>query len=422
VVVRKLSEELDMRGLVHQVTDPGLMARLDNERLTAYIGFDPTADSLHVGHLVQVLMLRRLKDAGHRAIALAGGATGLVGDPSGRRNERPLLSKEELEANLGAIRKQLETLLGDVLVVDNAEWLGSLGLLDFLRDVGKHFGVGEMIAKESVRSRLGKDGQGVSFTELSYMLLQAYDFLHLYDAYGCRLQLGASDQWGNITMGIELVKKLRGAKVFGLTTPLMVKPDGEKFGKSADGTVWLDSAKTSPYQLYQFLFRSEDAVVGSYLRRLTLIDLEEIEELDSATSSSPMRREAQRALARHVCRLVHGEAETRRAERAAGALYGESIVELDETTLLEVCSEAPTSVLPASLLDPPGLEVVELFARTGLVGSKARARTLVSQGGAYLNNSRVADPGAKVSRADLLVGRYLVLRRGSRDFHLIRFE
>ncbi len=443
VRVPSLSADLTFRGLVHQVTDENLLRRLDSEQLTAYIGFDPTADSLHVGHLVQVLLLGRLQRAGHRVLGVAGGATGLIGDPSGRASERRLLGPDELRSNLESIRKQLEALLDSfpmpapsgsapggttasesparVVLLDNAEWLGELRLIDFLRDVGKHFGVGEMIAKESVRSRLSRAGSGVSFTELAYMLLQAYDFLHLHDAYGCKLQLGASDQWGNITVGMELVRKLRGVQVFGLTTPLVLKADGEKFGKSATGTVWLDPAKTSPYRLYQFLVRAEDAVVGSYLRRLTFLSHEEILALDAETAAHPERRDAQRALARHVCTLVHGLAETERAERAAAALFSEAIADLDEAMLVEICSEAPATDLPRSLLEPPGASVADLLARSGLASSKTRARSILAQGGASVNNVRVSDPDALVSISDLLCDRYVVLRRGRRDYHLVRF-
>ena len=421
-----LSSDFEFRGLVHQITDPGLMRRLDDEALTAYIGFDPTADSLHVGSLLQIVMLRRLQEAGHRPIAVAGGATGLIGDPGGKASERVLLSVDQLAANLVGIASQLERFLdfsaGKALLLDNAAWLGSRGLLDFLRETGKHFSINQMITKESVRSRLDREGQGISFTEFSYMLLQAADYLHLFDTEGCRLQLGASDQWGNITMGVELIRKVRGAEAWGLTTPLLTKTDGTKFGKTESGTVWLDSRRTSPYQLYQFFLRSEDDAVGGYLRMLTFLDHEEISELDAATSEHPEKRDAQRALAGAVCAMVHGEAEVAKAERASGALYSESVAELDEETLLDVFADAPATTIARSGLDGEGFMLVDALVATGLASSKSRARTMVEQGGAYVNNLRADALDAKLSRNDLLADRYVVLRKGRRDYHLLRFE
>ncbi|MGA2520189.1 MAG: tyrosine--tRNA ligase [Acidimicrobiales bacterium] len=422
-----LTADLEFRGLVHQCTDVALPGRLDDDRLTAYIGFDPTADSLHVGHLLQVLMLRRLQMAGHRPIALAGGGTGMIGDPGGKSEERVLLSEEVLAANLAGVRAQLEQLLdfgagaSQALLLDNGAWLKQLGMVEFLRDVGKHFTVNQMTAKESVRARLERPEQGISFTEFSYMLLQAYDFLHLFDTEDCRLQLGASDQWGNITMGIELVHKMRRQTVYGLTTPLVLKADGTKFGKTESGTVWLDPARTSPYQLSQFLLRSEDSVVGAYLRYFTFLDHDDIRALDEATEKHPERREAQRALARQVCTLVHGEAEAVRAEAAAQAMYSGELASLDEPTLLEVCAEIPTSTRTRADLDGPGLSLVDALVDAGLARSKGQARTLVTQGGVYVNDRRVQETDAAMGPGDLRFGRYLVLRKG-RDYHLVRFE
>ena len=310
----RLAEDLRFRGLVHQMTDPALEGRLDTEHITAYSGFDPTADSLHVGHLLQICSLRRLQLAGHHPIALAGGGTGFIGDPGGKSTERALLTPEELAHNVHGIRSQLERFLdfgadagaARATLVDNSEWLAGMGLFEFLRDVGKHFTVNQMVAKDSVKARLEREGQGISFTEFSYMLLQAYDFLRLFDDHGCRLQFGGSDQWGNITMGIDLVRKVRHAEVWGFTSPLVLKADGTKFGKSETGTVWLDPARTSPYRLYQFFIRCEDGVVGSYLRYFTFLDHEQLTALDAMTAEKPERREAQRVLAREVCSLVHG--------------------------------------------------------------------------------------------------------------------
>ncbi|MGO8870461.1 MAG: tyrosine--tRNA ligase [Acidimicrobiales bacterium] len=424
-----LVEDLRFRGLIHQMTDPSLGAMLDAERLTAYSGFDPTADSLHVGHLLQLCNLRRLQLAGHRPIALAGGGTGFVGDPGGKTEERSLLSVEELEANLAGIHGQLTRFIefgaddggGGALLVNNAEWLAPLSLFDFLRDVGKHFTVNQMVAKDSVKSRISRADQGISYTEFSYMLLQAYDFLHLFDRFGCRLQLGGSDQWGNITMGIELVRKVRHREVWGLTTPLVLKADGTKFGKTESGTVWLDPARTSPYQLYQFLVRSEDAVVGTYLRYFTFLPREAILALDEATTNRPERREAQRELARQVCSLVHGADETGRAEQAAAALFGEEVALLDEPSLLDAFADAPSTTMAQSRIDGAGLPLVELLVETGLVRSKGQARTVIEQRGAYVNNRRTEDLDRMIGGDDLVAGRYVVLRRGKKDYHLVRF-
>ncbi|MGD0391026.1 MAG: tyrosine--tRNA ligase [Acidimicrobiales bacterium] len=425
-----LADDLRFRGLIHQVTDNELDRRLDSDRLTAYSGFDPTADSMHVGHLLQVCNLRRLQLAGHRPIAVAGGGTGFVGDPGGKSEERSLLSEDALQSNLEGMRRQLEHFLdfdqddgsGKALLLNNAEWLRPMSLFEFLRDVGKHFTVNQMVAKDSVKSRLARADQGISFTEFSYMLLQAYDFLHLFDVFGCRLQLGGSDQWGNITMGTELVRKVRQQEVWGLTTPLVLKADGTKFGKTESGTVWLDPARTSPYQLYQFFLHSEDAVVGSYLRYFTFLDHDAILALDEATASRPQQRQAQRELARQVCTLVHGPAETARAEQAAAALFGEEVAELDERTLLDVFADAPSTMLARGRLDGQGLRLVDLLVETGLVPSKGRATTTIEQGGAYVNNRRESQPGRMISPDDLVAGRYLVLRRGKRDYHLVKFD
>jgi len=385
-----------------------------------------------VGHLLQLCNLRRLQLAGHRPIAVAGGGTGLVGDPGGKSEERSLLTHDELRANLEGIRGQLERFLdfagsgtegrSGALMVNNADWLEPMPLFDFLRDVGKHFTVNQMVAKDSVKSRLARADQGISYTEFSYMLLQAYDFLHLFDTFGCRLQLGGSDQWGNITMGIELVRKVRQGEVWGLTTPLVVKADGTKFGKTESGTVWLDAARTSPYQLYQFFLRSEDSVVGTYLRYFTFLDHEAILALDEATASHPERREAPRQLARQVCTLVHGSDETERAEQAAAALFSEDVTRLDERSVLDVFADAPSSHLARSRLDRGGMPLVDLLVETELAPSRGRARTTIEQGGAYLNNRRVGEVEATAVPEDLVAGRYLVLRSGKRNYHLVRFD
>jgi tyrosyl-tRNA synthetase len=420
-----LATDLEFRGLIHQVSDPTLLDRLDGDGLTGYSGFDPTADSLHVGHMLQLCNLRRLQAAGHRPIAVAGGVTGLVGDPGGRNEERNLLSAEQVEANLEGVRPQLEQFLDfggrrGAILVNNAEWLLPVTLFDFLRDVGKHFTVNQMVQKDSVRSRLEREGAGISYTEFSYMLLQAADFLHLFDAYGCRLQLGGSDQWGNITAGIELIRKTRQETAWGLTTPLVLKADGTKFGKTEAGTVWLDARRTSPYQLYQFFLRTEDEVVGTYLRFFTFLPHEHVLELDRSTAEHPDRREAQRALAHEVVELVHGTVATTRAEEAAAALFRGQVAELDEVTLLDVFADVPSTTLERARLDG-GVLLVDLLAETGLVPSKSRGRTAVEQGGAYVNGGRETAVDRVIAPADLLFDGYVVLRRGRSDYHFVRF-
>ncbi|MGA8297417.1 MAG: tyrosine--tRNA ligase [Acidimicrobiales bacterium] len=425
----KASEDLAFRGLVHQVSDVALLGRLDTSHETIYAGFDPSADSLHIGNLMLLCTLRRLQQFGHRPIAVAGSGTGLVGDPGGKDTERPLMSLDELQANVEGIRPQLERFLdfsssageARAIVVDNGSWLSNLRVIEFLREVGKHFTVNQIVAKESVKNRFERPDQGISYTEFSYMLLQAYDFLHLFDEYDCRVQIGGSDQWGNITIGVDLIRRVRGETAYALTTPLVTKADGTKFGKSEEGALFLDKRRTSPFELYQFFLRTDDASVPNYLRYFTFLDHEEIAALDEATAKHPERREAQRALAAEVTTLVHGEEETRRVERAAEALYTEDVTRLDEETLLEVFADAPSSTHARTTIDGSGLDPVDAFALSGLVRSKSQARTALEQGGAYVNNRRL-EAGEKITSDRLIAGKYLVLRRGRRELHLLRFE
>jgi tyrosyl-tRNA synthetase len=424
-----LSEDLRFRGLIHQVSDESVLSSLDRGGLTAYIGFDPTADSLHIGNLLQLCNLRRLQAGGHRPIVVAGGATGMIGDPGGKSEERQLLSKEQIANNMQGIRPQLERFLdfsnaagpNQAVMVDNADWTSSVSFIDFLRTVGKHFTVNQMVAKDSVRTRFERPDQGISFTEFSYMLLQSYDFLHLYDSYGCTLQMGASDQWGNITMGIELIRKARGGQAFALTSPLVLKADGTKFGKSESGALFLDPKATSPFALYQYFVRSEDEMVGTYLRYFTFLGHEEILELEAKTSSSPKEREAQQCLAREVVDLVHGVAERERVERAVQALYSETISELDATTLLMVLDDAPSSTYERALLVSGEIDLVDVLVSAGLAKSKNVARQTLAQGGAYVNNRRVTSDESVLDASDLIADRYLLIRRGKRDLHLLEF-
>ena len=423
----KLRDDWEFRGLVHQTTDDAVLDRLTSGGVTAYIGFDPTARSLHLGNLMQLCTLRRLQMAGNRPIALAGGGTGLIGDPSFKAVERPLLTIEQIEDNLVGIREQLGRILDftesagatQALLLNNADWLTTVTLTDFLRDVGKHFTVNQMMAKDTVKSRLDRDDVGLSFTEFSYMLLQAYDFLRLNLDYDCTLQLGGSDQWGNITIGTELVRKVTGHSADGVTTPLLLRADGQKFGKSETGNehVWLDASMTSPFAMHQFLLNADDVAAPAMLRFFTFLDHETILELDEATRSVPQERRAQRAAANAIVTLVHGEDAAARAERAGEALFNESIAELDEATLLQVVADAPSSnVAGSELID--GIEIVELLVRTELATSLGEARRFIEQGGVYVNNVRV-ESGAKVDATQLLHGRYVILRRGRRQLHLV---
>jgi tyrosyl-tRNA synthetase len=416
-------EDLRWRGLIHQVTDSeALPARLDATAMVGYIGFDPTADSLHVGHMQQLFLLRLLQDSGHQPIALLGGGTGMIGDPSFKSDERNLLTQEQLDANRAGIAAQISRYLdiggsGRAILADNAEWLGSTRLLEFLRDVGKHFSVNEMVRKDSVRARLEEREQSLSFTEFSYMLLQAWDYVQLYDKYNCELQLGGSDQWGNITEGIDLIRRLRGAHVFGITSPLITKADGTKFGKTEAGSVWLDPERTSPYAFSQFWFRTLDADVGSYLRRLTMLPRSRIEELDAATAGHPERRDAQRALAFEVTSMVHGETEARKAESAAAVLFTEEIAGLDAATLESALADAPRSSIAKEALGE-GVDAVDALVSSGLASSRRDARQLLSQGSVYVNGLR-ADEDRKLGVGDALHGRWVVLRRGKANQHVL---
>jgi tyrosyl-tRNA synthetase len=417
-----LSEDLAFRGLIHQITDPELPKRLDEPGLTVYAGFDPSADSLHVGSLLQLCTLRRFQEAGHTPISLAGGGTGMIGDPGGKEDERQLLTRETIDRYLEGIRPQLAQFLDldRALLLNNADWLGTISTIEFLRDVGKHFTVNQMVGKESVRSRFERPDQGISYTEFSYMLLQAYDFLRLHVDHGCDVQFGGSDQWGNITMGIELIRKVTGEEVWGFTTPLIVKPDGTKYGKTETGTVWLDAKRTSPFAMYQFFVNTADEQVGELLRFLTFLSHDEIRQLDAETADRPQRRAAQKALARAVVSLVHGEEEVEKSEEASAALFGEEIAGLSEEMLLAVTADAPTTSVPRAELSGGGLTLVDALVRTGLETSKSKARHTIEGGGAYVNNVRQTDPARVLGPGDLLHDRYVVLRKGRRDVHILQ--
>jgi len=407
---------VDTRAQFALWTPEDLFERLSREPISFYWGIDATADSLHAGQLVGLMAVRRLQRAGHRPILLLGGGTTLVGDPSGKDAERPLLAEEQIEANAAAIHAQLERFVdfgpGGAVLLNNAEWLRDLKLMEFLRDVGKHVTVNVMMGKESVRTRLEGREQGISYTEFSYMLLQAYDFLHLFQHHGCRMQVGGSDQWGNVTLGIDLIRRMTGEEAYGLAWPLLTRADGSKFGKSEGGSIWLSADKTSPYDFFQYWVNASDDDVGTYLRLFTDLGEDEVAELRAAPAE---QRAAQRRLAHEVTETVHGAEGVAAAERASAALFGGDPTTMSETELLSAFADAPSSdgTLGTALLD--------LFAEAFENGSKSAARRTASQGGAYLNNAQEKELDRPVGEQDLLAGRYLLLRKGRKRYHLVRF-
>jgi tyrosyl-tRNA synthetase len=416
--------EFEWRGLVYDATE-GLRDVLTRDTLTSYIGFDPTAASLHVGSLLPMVSLARLQRFGHPPIAVVGGGTGMIGDPSGKATERALLTVEQIEANVEAIRAQLSRVLDfentstPARLVNNAEWLTKLSALDFMRDVGKYFTVNYMLAKESVKRRSESD-EGISYTEFSYLLLQSYDFLVLHDRFKCTLQLGGSDQWGNITAGVDLIRRLRSAKAHGLVMPLLTTASGAKFGKTEAGAVWLDANLTSPFRFYQFWLNADDGDVGRYLRYFTFLDRPTIEQLEEATRRAPESREAQRALAREVTRMIHGEEHVARAERASGVLFGDDLSALPADDVLSVFDDVPSSTVAADKLSGDGVAVVDLLASSGLTASKGEATRLIRGGGVYVNNRRVTDEKARLRSADAIDGRLFVLRKGAKQNHVVK--
>ena len=417
-------DDLEARGLVQDHTDrDALRAALEAGPIVLYAGFDPTADSLHLGNLVPLLLLRRFQDFGHHPIVLAGGATGMVGDPGGRSDERSLLDPETLRANTEAIKVQLAQFLefdGDAaaILVDNRDWTEGVSVLEFLRDVGKHVTVNQMMAKDSVRNRL--EGEtGISYTEFSYMLLQAHDYWWLHTRHGCCLQVGGSDQWGNITAGIDLIRRKEQATVHGLTVPLMTRADGAKFGKSQDGSIWLDPAKTSPYEFFQYLVQMDDGDAERFLLQLTLLPVDRGHEIAAEHRAAPEKRVAQRELARALTALVHGEAAAADAEQASTVLFGGPVDQLDEAGYEVLAAEVPTTDLEPGEL-AAGLDLVEVLVRTGLARSKGDARRTLEQGGVYVAGEQVRDLDRRLAGGDAASGRYVLLRRGKATHHLLR--
>ncbi|MDQ2935059.1 MAG: tyrosine--tRNA ligase [Chloroflexota bacterium] len=409
-------DDLAWRGLIAESTDPAVLrSALAAGPVTYYCGFDPTAPSLHFGNLVQLVTMRRLQLAGHRPIGLVGGATGLVGDPSGKSAERAFNEAEVVASWVDRIRSQVERYLSfegenAAIIANNLDWTAPMSTITFLRDIGKHFSVSRMLAKESVAARLADEG--ISYTEFSYQVMQALDYLELFRRHSCTLQTGGSDQWGNLTAGVDLIRRAEGASVHALATPLLTRADGSKYGKSEGETVWLDPSLTSPYAFYQYFLNVEDSEVGGLLRTFSFRSHEEIEALEAEAAEHPESRSAQRALAEELTTLVHGADEYRRAAAASTALFGGAeLMELDEATVTAAVAELPRAALPAGERLP---SLLDLLVATGLAESRSDARRVIGEGGAYLNNRKVTDPAAAPTQADLIQGRWLVLRRGKR--------
>ena len=419
-------EELEWRDLISDCTDrEGLQERLAKGPITLYCGFDPTADSLHVGSLVPLLALRRFQLCGHHPIAVAGGATGSIGDPSGKTAERQLLTHELLKANIEGVKVQLGSFMefegveNAAQLVDNADWTAPLSFLDVLRDIGKHFKVNAMVSKESVRARMEDRDVGISYTEFSYMILQALDFHYLCETQDCELQVGGSDQWGNITAGIDLIHRKQNRQAYGLTLPLITNADGTKFGKTESGAVWLDVNRTSIYQFYQFWVRVDDRDVVRYLKYFTFLSRDEVEELASQHEAEPHARIAHKALAREVTALVHGEEAVTEAIRASEILFGGELEGITEATFREVAGEVPTCELSTDRFGGEGLWLPELLHEAGLAQSRGQARKDVKGGGVYVNGKRIDDEQHKLTTSDLMFEKYVLLRRGKRNYAVV---
>ena len=431
--MRDIIQEFSWRGLIHQTTSPETIADwLMEKPRTVYVGFDPTADSLHVGHLVALMNLRRFQQFGHRPIALAGGATGMIGDPSGKSEERNLLAKEQIENNIHNVEKQFRKFLRfddsttGAILTNNADWFSKMLYIDFLRDVGKHFPISMMMAKDSVRLRLENTPQqdgtgGLSFTEFSYMLMQSYDFVQLYKAYNCEMQLGGSDQWGNITMGCEFARRIgvRG-QLQGLTSPLLTKSDGGKMGKTESGTLWLDPNKTPPYQFYQYWINLDDADVEKTLKIFTELTQAEIANVIAEHKSDPGRRTAQRKLADELTLLVHGNDGLSTAKRATEIFFGGEISAMDVASLCSIFADVPSKELPRQRLSE-GLPLIDALVESGLSSSKSDARRTIQQGGAYINNRPIEDVNTVLTVQHLASENVMVLRTGKKKYALLRF-
>ena len=426
--MKDIFADLKWRGLIHQTTaDDKLPEWLSSGMRTVYCGFDPTSDSLHVGSLLPLMMLRRFQRAGHRPIAIAGGATGMIGDPSGKSAERNLLSAEQLGQNLAGIEVQMRLLLdfdegeNSAILVNNNDWISKFSYTEFLRDVGKNFPVNVMLARDSVKNRLSSEA-GLSYTEFSYMLLQAYDFVHLNKEYGCELQIGGSDQWGNLTAGIDLARRMNGVQLYGLTNPLLTKSDGSKMGKTESGAVWLSADKTSPYAFYQYWINVEDVDAGKCLRFLTELSHEEIEALDKAREDEPGRRESQKKLAEEITRLIHGEAGLAKALRATEIFFGAEIGDLSDQDLGEIFHDVDSANFQTDALAADGVSLIDALVSVGLCKSKGEARRAIGENSVYVNNKRITDVDYSLTTKDLASESMIVLRRGKKRYAVLRFE
>lgn len=419
-----LFEELEWRGMLYEAT-PELREVLAREKLTAYIGFDPSAASLHVGSLLPIMGLARAQRFGHTPIAIAGGGTGMIGDPSGKTKERQLLSREQVEANVSGIKEQLAHFLdfrateNPASIVNNADWLAPITMMEFLRDVGKHFTVNSLIGKEAISRRLESE-EGISFTEFSYPLLQAYDYLVLHDRYKCTLQMGGSDQWGNILAGVDLIRRVRGAKAHALVFPLVTTSSGVKFGKTEAGAVWLDAKLTSPYRFYQFWLNTDDREVIAYLKYFTWLSQVEISDLEESLRTEPEQRKAQKELGRQVTAMLHGETELEKAVRASEVLFGKEISGLSVNEILDIFADVPSTELEKSKVESDGFTLGDALVLSGLAPSKGEAKRLVQGGGVAVNNIRADDARKAITMSEFIDGQVLVLRKGAKHFHVIR--
>ena len=431
-MIKDFVQELEWRGMIHTIM-PGAKEQLQKEMTTAYLGIDPTADSLHIGHLVGVMILKHFQMCGHRPIALIGGATGMIGDPSGKSQERNLLDEATLRHNQEAIKNQLAKLIdfdstaeNHALLVNNYDWMKEFSFLDFARDIGKCITVNYMMAKDSVKTRFNGEGDGMSFTEFTYQLLQGYDFLHLYNEYNCKVQLGGADQWGNITTGTELIRRKLGseAEAFAITCPLITKADGTKFGKTESGNVWLDARYTSPYKFYQFWLNVSDDDAKRYIKIFTLLDRQTIEALIAEHDEAPHMRVLQKRLAEEITTMIHSKEELEKAQAASNILFGnatsEALRSLDEATLLQVFDGVPQFTIARDNLGKPFIDIVAEICK--VFPSKGECRKMVQGGGVQLNKEKVTDPMRAVTAADLIAGKYLLAQRGKKNYYLITVE
>lgn len=422
----KLYDELVERGYIERITHDDLPEKINAGGMTFYVGFDPTADSIHVGHFAMFNLMRLLQKGGHKPIGLMGGGTGMIGDPGGKSQERNLLTEEQIEENIAGIKVQLAQFLdfeegNKAIIVNNNDWLSIFNLIDFLRDIGKHFSVNAMIQRESVKARLEREGEGISYTEFSYMLLQAYDFFKLNEEYNCTLQLGGSDQWGNIVSGIDLTRRLANRQLYGITIPLITKSDGQKFGKSEAGTVWLSAEKTSPYEFYQFFLNQADEDVVRFLKVFTQVSLEEIAEFEEKVKTEPHKREAQRKLAEEATRMAHGQEALDKAIRASLVLFGQKVENLDDKTIAEIFKDVPSVKMDRTRL-AAGVSLIDALVESDISKSKGQARKLIQSGGAYVNNISQKDIEYRLTERDMASDSFMIVRSGKKNYRLLSFE